>query len=254
MRRRLNKHFLLGISLFLLLFNSCKTNYYQSQDSQKQMIAIDSKLEEDPKINTLVIPYRQQLEAKMSEVIGLSKESMAQNRSLAESQLGNFFADALLVIGKNMDASVDFSLATKDGMRSSIKQGNITVGNIFEFMPFENAITILELKGTDVLLLAKFIAETNGQPIAGASIVIKNKQLVSFLINKETIDPNKSYKLVTYDFVANGGDHVQGLSNPISRITAPSLVRESLIDYIQTLTKSGRQVEAALDGRVKIIQ
>ncbi len=254
MRRRSMKHTLLGFTLILLLLNSCKTNYYQSQASQKQMIAIDASLQEDPEINTLVTPYRQQLEAKMSEVIGSSKESMPQNRNLAESNLGNFFADALLTIGKKIDNTVVFSLATKDGMRSSIKQGNITVGNIFEFMPFENAITILELKGSDVLVLAKFIAETNGQPIGGAQITIKNKELVTFSINNEAIDPNKSYKLVTYDFVANGGDHVKGLSNPINRITANALVREALIDHIQTLTKSGKQVEAAIDGRVKIIQ
>lgn len=218
------------------------------------MLSIDNRIAEDTAISNYISPYRQQLEAKMNEVIAVSKDDMPQNRSLPESQLGNFFVDAMLGIGRQIDPQVDFSIATKDGMRSGIKSGNITVGTIFEFMPFENRLVILELKGTDVLQLADFIAETNGQPIGNASIVIQNKKLVDFKIAGKAIDPEKTYKLITYDFVANGGDHVRGLDKPIKYTTTIQLVREGLIDYVKGITKAGKQVESNLDGRVKIIQ
>jgi 2',3'-cyclic-nucleotide 2'-phosphodiesterase (5'-nucleotidase family) len=78
--------------------------------------------------------------------------------------------------------------------------------------------------------------------------------LQSFKIGGQDIDPNKTYKLATYDFIANGGDLVRGISNPVSRVTTSERVREGLIAYVQQLTKEGKKVEAKLDGRVKIIE
>jgi 2',3'-cyclic-nucleotide 2'-phosphodiesterase (5'-nucleotidase family) len=238
----------------LLVFGSCKTTYYQSAVTNKQMLEINNKVPEDTAIRNYILPYKNQLEDKMNEVLGYAPEALIKNRNLPESQLSNFFADALLAIGRKVDPEVSFSLATKDGIRAGIKQGDVTVGSIFEVMPFENYITILELKGTDVQVLADFIAETNGQPVGNVVTQIKNKKLQSFKIGGQDIDPNKTYKLATYDFIANGGDLVRGISNPVSRVTTSERVREGLIAYVQQLTKEGKKVEAKLDGRVKIIE
>ncbi|MEI5986319.1 MULTISPECIES: 5'-nucleotidase C-terminal domain-containing protein [Sphingobacterium] len=245
---------LLFLSVGLLALSSCKTTYYQSTVSNKQMIAINNSIVEDTAISNYINPYRTQLEAKMNEVIGISTENMIHNRNLPESLLSNFFVDAMMGIGRKIDPEVDFSMATKDGIRSNIKAGDITVGTIFEFMPFENLFVVLELKGSDVLRLADFIAESNGQPIGNAQILIKDKKLQDFKIAGKNIDPNKTYKLITYDFIANGGDHVRGLENPVKKTTSTQLVREGLIDYIQGISKSGKKIESKLDGRVKIIQ
>jgi len=218
------------------------------------MLAINNQIAEDTAITNYILPYKNQLEDKMNEVLGYAPEALIKNRNLPESELSNFFSDALLAIGKKVDPEVVFSMATKDGIRSGIKQGNVTVGSIFEVMPFENYITILELKGTDVQVLADFIAETNGQPLGNVEQVIKDKKIQSFKIGGKDIDPNKTYKLVTYDFIANGGDLVRGLNSPISKNVTAERVREALISYVQELTKEGKKVEAKLDGRVKIIE
>jgi len=218
------------------------------------MLAINNQIAEDTAITNYILPYKSQLEDKMNEVLGYAPEALIKNRNLPESELSNFFSDALLSIGKKVDPEVVFSMATKDGIRSGIKQGNVTVGSIFEVMPFENYITILELKGTDVQVLADFIAETNGQPLGNVELIIKDKKIQSFKIAGEEINPNKTYKLVTYDFIANGGDLVRGLNNPISKNVTSERVREGLISFVQELTKDGKKVEAKLDGRVKIIE
>ncbi|OYD43369.1 hypothetical protein CHT99_04195 [Sphingobacterium cellulitidis] len=215
---------------------------------------MNNQIPEDTAISRYILPYKNQLEDKMNQVLGYAPEALIKNRNLPETQLSNFFADALLAIGQKVDPQVTFSMATKDGIRAGIKQGNVTVGSIFEVMPFENYITILELKGSDVKVLADFIAETNGQPLGNAKVVIKDKKIESFKIANQDIDPNKTYKLVTYDFIANGGDLVRGLNSPISRNTTSERVREALINYVQELTKEGKKVESKLDGRVKIIE
>ncbi len=254
MSTQLSKYSVLFWASVLMVFSSCKTTFYQAAVSNKQMLAINNQIAEDTAITNYILPYKNQLEDKMNEVLGYAPEALIKNRNLPESELSNFFSDALLAIGKKVDPEVVFSMATKDGIRSGIKQGNVTVGSIFEVMPFENYITILELKGTDVKVLADFIAETNGQPLGNVEQVIKDKKIQSFKIDGKDIDPNKTYKLVTYDFIANGGDLVRGLNSPISKNVTAERVREALISYVQELTKEGKKVEAKLDGRVKIIE
>lgn len=254
MINKLSKYSLLTWVTFLLIFSSCKTSYYQGSVTNKQMLPIDNQIPEDTTISNYILPYRSQLEDKMNEVLGFAPEALIKNRNLPESELSNFFVDALLAEGRQVDSEVIFSLATKDGIRAGIKQGNVTVGSVFELMPFENYITILELKGSDVKELADFIAETNGQPIANAEVIIKDKKIESFKIAGQEIDPKKTYKLVTYDFIANGGDFVKGINSPVNRITTDKRVREALMEYIQELTKEGKKVESQLDGRVKIIE
>lgn len=254
MRSQLSKYNLLPWMVLLLVFNSCKTTYYQSTVTNKQMLAINNQIPEDSIISNYILPYKNQLEDKMNEVLGYAPEALVKNRNIPESQLSNFFVDALLAIGRKVDPNVQFSLATKDGIRAGIKQGDVTVGSIFEVMPFENYITILELKGSDVRILADFIAETHGQPVGNVEMLIKDKKVQSFKIAGQEIDPKKTYKLVTYDFIANGGDLVRGISSPTYRLTTSERVREGLIDYVKELTKAGKQVESKLDGRVKIIE
>jgi len=244
---------LLYFSIFLTI-SSCKTGQYQIQSRNEEMLTINSSLLADSAIDNYISPYREQLEAAMNEVIGDAPLEMLHNRNLPETELSNFFSDALLAVGRQIDPEVTFSLATKDGIRSSISKGDVTIGSVFSLMPFENLITILELKGSDVMTLGEFIAQSNGQPVGNIKMVIKEKKMVEFLINNQPIDPDKTYKMITYDFIANGGDHVQGLGNPILKFTSQSRVRESLIEYIRELTKEGKKVESHLDGRIKIIQ
>ena len=244
---------LLYFSVFLIL-PSCKTAQYQIQSRNEQMLSIDASIPTDTVIDNYIAPYRNELQAAMNEVIGYATTELTHNRNLPETELSNFFADALLAIGQGIDPEVSFSMATKDGIRSSVSKGDVTIGSVFSLMPFENLVTILELKGTDVITLGEFIAESNGQPVGNIKMLIKEKKMVEFLINNQPIDPNKTYKMVTYDFIANGGDHVRGLDNPIRKMVSQSKLRESLIQYVRDLNIKGNKVESHLDGRIKIVQ
>lgn len=190
----------------------------------------------------------------MNRQIGFSETYLSKSNSEPESLIGNFFAGALLDIGKKIDPEVQLAIATKGGIRTEIKQGAITVGGIFELMPFENVISILELKGSDILELCTFIAKTSGQPIAGFTMDIQDGKPVNINIDGQPLDINKTYKLATYDYLANGGDYIQGILNPIKRFNSDKTVRAELIEYIEGLTKNGQKINTQLDGRIKIIK
>lgn len=241
------------VAFATLTLASCKTTFYPST-ANTSLYRIDQSIEADSNIVQYYIPFKAQMEKEMNRQIGYSEKFLSKNRTEGEFLAGNFFADAILAIGKEFDPEARLSLATKGGIRSEIKQGPITIGTIFEMMPFENAITILELSGKDMITLSNFIAKTGGQPIAGCSIVIKDDKPEEFLIQGQPIDLNKTYKLVTYDYLANGGDYIDGIQSPIKRVDTPLRVREALIQYVEGITKQGKNINTELDGRVKIIK
>lgn len=231
----------------------CRTSYLP-KISEPTTYAINSSLSEDSTIIKYYTPFKIQMEKEMNRTIGYSTYSLNKSRVDAESLAGNFFAEALLAMGKKIDPNVQMAIATKGGIRSEVQQGPVTVGSMFELMPFENTVTVLELSAQDIAVLADFIAKTGGQPIAGFTLKIKDNKAIDLRIGNKEINPNQSYKLVTYDYLANGGDYIEGITTPLKRKDSSIRVREGLIDYVQGLTKEGKNIETKLDGRITIIK
>lgn len=238
---------------FISALIGCKTSY-TSQVAYNKNIVIDNTIPADSSIIAFYTPFKMKLENEMNRKIGYSDNFLSKVRSQPEFLVGNFFADAMLEIGKSVDPSTQISVATKDGIRTELKQGPITVGSMFELMPFENTITILELKGEDILELCQFIAKTGGQPIAGFTMQIKDELPTNIIIANEPLDLNKTYKLVTYDYLANGGDYIKGIMNPVNRTNTDYTVRDQLIKYVEGLSKNGETVKTKLDGRITTIK
>lgn len=233
-----------------LLVISCKTQLHPTV-KKVQYYQIDTSVQNDTAIVNYYSPFKIKLEQEMNRVIGVSDVALTKNRE-TESLAGNFFVDALLWKGKQLDPEVSVSFATKGGIRAGLPQGNITIGNIFEMMPFENAVTILTLSGKDILRWADYMAKTGGQPASGIKLVIQDNKVVTFEINGLPVDSNARYKMVTYDYLANGGDYITFLDTVLERKDHPQRVREALIEYVSFLTNQGKHIQTKTDGRVTI--
>src|SRR5690606_41331551 len=103
-----------------------------------------------------------------------------------------------------------------DGIRADMNAGSITVGNIFEIMPFENVVCVLTLSGGDMQRLADYMAKTGGQPVSGIKLIIVNGKVKEFMVQGKQIDLYAHYKLVTNDNLANGGYYETSFYNNIS--------------------------------------
>ncbi|MGO1245396.1 MAG: 5'-nucleotidase C-terminal domain-containing protein [Sphingobacterium sp.] len=239
----------IAILLISLSIVSCKTQLHPDI-SKVQYYQIDSTMASDTAIVNYYSPFKKQLEEEMDRVIGVTDVSLTKNRG-AESLAGNFFVDALLWKGKQLDPEVSVSFATKGGIRAEISKGDITVGNIFEMMPFENAITILTVTGADLQRWADYMASMDGQPAGGINLVIQNQKVISFQVNGKPVNPQGTYKMVTYDYLANGGDYITFLDSVLARKDYPQRVRETLIEYVSLLTNQGKHIQTKLDGRIR---
>ncbi|MCX6291754.1 MAG: 5'-nucleotidase [Bacteroidetes bacterium] len=200
-----------------------------------------------------ILPYRESLTAEMSAVLAVSDQAI--DKGQPEGLLGDFVADACLSAARQNyvpadNIPADFVFLNNGGLRNALPKGNITKGNVFELMPFENELVVLKIKGTLVKKIFNFIAEKDGAPVAGVQFAIKNKEAVNILINHQPFDSTKTYKVVTSDYLANGGDQLSFLKEANERESMNLKVRDAIFRYLQQKTKAGEHIVVKKDERI----
>ena len=150
-----------------LLCSSCHSNYKISS-IEGRVVKVDSKWDQQSDSTALAVlaPYKAIVDSLMNSVVGISSQRMEKGGP--ESLLSNLVADVLkessaALIGK----PTDIGLINMGGLRSDLPAGNITRGDIFEILPFENSLCILTLDGKTLKDLFNQIAYRRGEGISG---------------------------------------------------------------------------------------
>lgn len=232
---------------------SCKSKYQISKMSAT-IVAMDSTLDSSPNLpmQLLVNTYKVDLDKEMNVVIGESEEYMTYKRP--ESLLTNLTSDVMKAYGDEfLENGVDLAIMNVHGHRAAMPKGKLTIGNLFEIYSFDNAITFLELKGSDLKKIFDAYAIIGGAGISGnVRLTIKNKMVVDVTIDGKTLDENKLYKIVTLDYLAEGNDNMQAMKEADKRLNTGITLRDIMIDYINEQTKTGNKISSKLDGRITI--
>ncbi|HEY5511529.1 MAG TPA: 5'-nucleotidase [Prolixibacteraceae bacterium] len=240
--------------LFVLSISGCAT--YRVDKSQTANIHLDSLVTIPPsaKVEKMIQPYREKVNADMTEVLCKSSEALIGGRP--ESPLTNYCADMTLEESnrfceeKHPAIKIDVSMINRGGLRIPLPKGEITTMTMFELMPFENEIIFLKLKGDVMLEFVNHLAERGGEGVGGLRFGIKNNKAVQPLIGGKSIDPLKEYWLVTSDYIANGGDGSEILSKTMNRIDTGIKARDLFIQHLRRLGKEGKVLTAKTDGRI----
>ncbi len=204
-------------ALFILIINtySC-ANYPIQSYSESDILLTDSITSNDPSLEKLISPYKINLDQSMSEVLNQSAIAMPKPDRKSgtvepEFLLGNFVADLCMDMGKQKylpedNQPINICALNTGGLRTSLPKGDITRGKIFQLMPFENELVVLTLSGKSTQKLVQYIAAQNGIPISGLQMSIRNDKPNDILINNTAFDSTKTYKIITSDYLARGGD------------------------------------------------
>jgi 2',3'-cyclic-nucleotide 2'-phosphodiesterase (5'-nucleotidase family) len=115
-------------------------------------------------------------------------------------------------------------------------------------MPFDNMLEVLEIKGSDIELLCNHIAANGGWPISGIRLTIRDGKANKITINGATIQSEKTYLLVTSDYVANGGDKADMLKRAVKRYPINYKVRDAILEYL----KNKQTIQLERDGRISV--
>ena len=242
-----------SIWIFLVMFISCNSQqvWHQAEiDPETYRFDRYAGVEENEEINALIAPYKAEVDKEMNEVIAILNHELTKKRP--ESTLGNFVADILEVQGeKYINKDVAFAAQNYGGIRvPAVASGDITKGKVFEIMPFDNTMLILESKGSIIQRLCDKIASSGGWPISkGINFVIKDEKATEIKINGESLDPDVTYTYVLPDYIANGGDGCDFLLDE-KRVDTKIMIREVMIEYLKNLTATGETVSQEITGRI----
>lgn len=221
-----------------------------------RLVNMNSSVTKDAAVDSIVSIYRNEIAELMKRPIGYCDETLFSRRP--DSNLMRFFADAMLYEGvkyaeQNGLSAPLVALANTGGLRSNIEQGVVTVSSIFELSPFENSLVFMTLTANQMRRVADHIASRGGEPLAGMTLSIDKHIAKGFdiVIAGEPLDDNATYVVATNNYIADGGDGF-GFFVDLPRFDTGLMLREIIIDYIETLTREGRHLTSPADTRITV--
>ena len=185
----------------------------------------------------------------MNRVLVVNEKAISKHGG--ESELGNLLADITyqkaIKYGKQ---PVDFAIVNLGGIRiPQLPAGDITLGKVYELMPFDNAIVIVELNGNETKQFFDIMAKEGGIPIANAKYTIKDGKAIDIFINGVELTESSNYKIALSDYLANGGDNLS-LFIGKKQIATNKLLRDAFIEAFEELGSRNKTIKIAKEGRV----
>lgn len=207
----------------------------------------------DPVIDSVLSYYKSKVDQVMDKKIGVSDVNMDIDRP--QSVLSNFTADVLYEMTEDyLDRDVDFAVINIGGIRTSLNKGDVTMGDIFSIFPFENALTLVSLKGDAVQELFGNIAAAKGEGIS-SQVRLRftlDYELESASVSGEPVDPERVYRIATIDYVADGNDGLTAFKKAVERIDTGKRLRDMMLEYVSGQTAEGEALHAETDDRIVI--
>lgn len=211
--RRIQTSFWIISCVALFIFTNCVSHHYcTSQDSVQDEHIVIKEQAIDSTLHQTILPYKTQIDKDLNIPIAATSIPLEKNihcNNLAELVYESlqWYADS--VLGKPMNYMI---LINYGGLRSNIPQGSITKRTIYELMPFDNGIVILEL--TDEQL---------------QNLLVNTKNNHKILLKSTANEP--THVVVTSDYLYQGGDNCFFLKDAKKLNTSNYLIRDAIIQY-----------------------
>lgn len=201
----------------------------------------------DPEIRGALDTYRDSLNQVMNVKVADVADTLRFGEP--ESALGNLAADALRFrAAAELRTFVHVGVIDKDSFKLYLKPGILTLGDVYEFMPYQNHLVVLTLSGKMINKLSNEVARIGGAPLSGIRFRINGNGAQGVLANAEVIAPEKKYLVATSNYLADGGGEFSALWNPLDRIDLTNIsIRDLYVDYFS----NRRTIEPEIDGRIR---
>ncbi len=191
----------------------------------------------DPTVAAIVDEYEAEIAAVQNMVIGSTTTPITRQYRY-ESVMGDWVTDIM----RAYDPAIDFAFTNSGGLREDIDAGEITFGEVFAALPFDNTLVTVELSGEEVRAVleegtsgAHGLIQVSGLAFTFDYDAPAGSRLVGDVIDVSTglpLDPAATYVVAVNDFMANGGDEYFTLAaNP--QVNTYVIVRDLVVAWVQ---------------------
>jgi 5'-nucleotidase/UDP-sugar diphosphatase len=218
----------------------------------------------DTEVTAMLKPFIEEANKSLKEVVGQAADTFVFGNRLTryqETALGNMITDANVWYFKTVyNQPVDFAFHNGGNIRAELPKGDITQEKILTILPFENYLYIITLKGSEVLELFDFVA-TIQQGAGGFPQFSKevrytidktqgNGVIRDLTIGGAPVDPNRTYRFCTNDYILAGGDGYVVMKKAQDPFNTSLLLSYVVGEYIKA---QGGVISPELDGRLQVI-
>jgi 2',3'-cyclic-nucleotide 2'-phosphodiesterase (5'-nucleotidase family) len=161
-------------------------------------------------------------------------------RALDRAALANLVTDAMRVA-----AGADIALTNPGGLRRDLPAGPITAGDVFELLPFENALVDVRLSGAQL----RAVVASRPEKCRLSGVVGRwdpaadgDARLVLSHLDGTPLASDSTYHVVTNSFIATGGDGFQGWEAGAMTVRALS-IRDAVTQVLEREMAAGRAVD-----------
>jgi 2',3'-cyclic-nucleotide 2'-phosphodiesterase (5'-nucleotidase family) len=229
----------------------------QKLGTRAKLTTVDASVPDDADVEKLLAPYSSKVR-ELSKVIG-QLEGGLNKTGVGAGSLGNFVTDGIKAQAQaKLGKPVSLVIVNAGGLRkNAIAAGELRASDIFELLPFENALVALEMTGVQ---LAKLLEIVPRDAQAGARIHFKwnDRNRAEFISGKlvdekgqeQEIDPKKVYTVITIDYLVRlGSGSYAILQEAKSQKPLNITLRDAILDYVKSETAAGRPIRGVVDNR-----
>jgi 2',3'-cyclic-nucleotide 2'-phosphodiesterase (5'-nucleotidase family) len=226
-------------------------------ESRARLLTVDSSIPDDPDVLKIIAPYEEKVR-ELSKVIGRLDGGLSKT-GVGGGSLGNFVTDAVKAQGQaKLGKPIVLAMMNNGGLRKNeIAAGDIRASDIFELLPFENALVAVDVTGEQ---LAKILQVVTRDAQSGARIQFKyndrdrpefiSGKLVDANGKEHEIDPNQTYTILTIDYLMSLKSGAYAILQEAKNVTPLNItLRDAVMNYVKSETAAGRAVRSVVDNR-----
>ena len=190
----------------------------------------------DAAVAGLLAAAKAEAEPVRTLVLGSSARPLPHDRRQL-SPLGQWAAEVM-----RRAAGADIALQHGGGLRRGIAAGPVTLGDLYEVVPFDNQLVTVELSGRQILELLEYGIRNEAVGMlqfAGIKVVFDaalpagSRVVAATLTDGRPLQPAEVYKVAVNDFMAAGGDGYSLLKEAGKPVVLPLLLRDALAAAIR---------------------
>ena len=219
---------------------------------------VDATIPSDASLETIVNPYSVKVR-ELSVIIG-SLEGELTRSGVGASSMGNFVTDAMMSHARAKGEPAVLAVTNAGGLRkNAFTAGELRVSDIFELLPFENELVVVDLTGAQVRkLLTNLTRGRDAQ--SGARVQFRwdaenrpefiSAKLLTDDGREQDIDLNATYRIVTIDYlIKRAGGNLTILLEGTNVTPLNITIRDAVIELVKAEHKAGRKIKPKLDNR-----
>ena len=251
----MNRNILLGLAFVPILLYAQEK--YKVRSIAWERLEVTAALDATPEAEAfeIVKPYKHSVDSVMMPFLGVSRTAMSAGRP--ESLLGNWAADVMVETSTATGLErADLGVVNVGGLRNNMPEGNVRRGDVMLISPFQNnVVDRLDfdegmVQGSDLQQLMCDIAAVHGEAVSSSVrlVITKDGKLVSATIGGQPIDPMRTYRLATIDYLLDGNDKLYSMKRHGKVYPMNMLSRDAMSEYIIKT----KVIDSKLEGRIVV--